>query len=183
MVVCGSNNATVYAYDATTGQPMWHYATAGDTKSSFAYDKHTRSVMFGTLGGQFYALNAQTGTPIYSKELKGGMYSTPLISNDTVYVSSLNKCVYALEIATWQEKWEYETNGRIFSSPTLHNNSLWIGSNDGRLHEIDPDTGKMLSFYQATEKIVNRIAYNKDSGRIFLPTCANELYCLKRTVQ
>lgn len=181
LVICGSNNSTVYAYDATSGEPLWHYAVAGDVKSSFAYDPHTRHVLFGTLGGQLYAVDARTGTPLYSKDLKGGMYSTPLVQGTVVYSTSLDKCIYAIDIPTGRTKWTHETSGRIFSSPTLFQQSLWVGSNDGKLYELDPETGKLLSFFQATEKIVNKIAYNAETKNVFLPTCANEIYCLKKT--
>ncbi|HEC33049.1 MAG TPA: hypothetical protein ENI63_02190, partial [Candidatus Kaiserbacteria bacterium] len=72
----------------------------------------------------------------------------------------------------------FQTKGRIFASPTVINNRLYIGSNDGRLYEINLDTGEELGFIQVSERITNKIIYNKKTGAFFLLTFANELYCI-----
>lgn len=177
MVVVGSNDAIVYAYDATTGKELWHYGAIGEVKSSLVYDAASRLIFFGTLGGRLYAISPQ-GTPAYSKEI-GPMYSTPLVQDEMVYVASLDKTIYACETRTGQTKWECQTNGRIFASPFILGDSLWIGSNDGRLYEIDIQNGKIKKFFQTSERIVNKVAYNKKTNTLFLPTQANEIYCLK----
>lgn len=177
MVVIGSNDAVLYAYEARTGKELWQYGTVGEVKSSPTYDAESRLIFFGTLGGRMYAVSPQ-GTPIYSKEI-GPVYSTPKVQNSTVYVASLDKTIYAFEASTGQKKWERQTNGRIFASPLMIGNSLWIGSNDGRLYEIDIQNGKIKKFFQTSERIVNKIAYNTSKGMLFLPTQANEIYCLK----
>ncbi len=180
MVVVGSNNATIYAYEANTGTPLWHCYVVGDAKASFVYDKSRRCILFGTVNGQFYAISAQNGNPLFSKEITGGMYSTPTIDGDTTYVASLDKCIYAIDMNTWTDRWTFETGGRIFASPIVLNGHVWIGSNDGKLYEINAASGKLKSFFQATERIVNRIAHNEKTGVYFVPTQANEMYCLRK---
>ena len=108
------------------------------------------------------------------------MYSVPLVCNDTVNITSLDKHVYALDLDSFNERWKFQTNGRIFASPILTEETLWIGSNDGCLYGLSPETGAVKSYFQATERIVNAIAYNPTTKRFFVPTCANELYCLKK---
>lgn len=178
LVVVGSNNGVLYAYDAKSGDIRWTFQSRGDVKTRAAYDAKRRAVIFGSMDGVLYALAAHDGTPLYVCEAGAGIYSIPLVHNDTVYVASLDKCLYALDGTDGNKRWEFETSGRIFASPTLHEGSLWIGSNDGRLYELDPDTGKLKNFFQTTERVVNTIAYNE--GRLFIPTVANELYCIKR---
>lgn len=180
MVVIGSNNATIYAYQADTGLPLWHSPIVGDAKSSFAYDRQRRVILFGSVGGQFYVLSAQNGSPLFSKEITGGMYSTPVIGGNTVYITSLDKCVYALDMDTWKQLWVFETGGRIFATPVVIDGHVWIGSNDGKLYEIDASSGKLKSFFQATERIVNKISYNRKTGVYFVPTQANEIYSLRK---
>jgi outer membrane protein assembly factor BamB len=111
----------------------------------------------------------------------GGIYSIPLVENNTVYVASLDKKIYAIDIDTWKDRWVYETHGRIFGAPVIAGRSLWCGSNDGRLYELDPQNGKLRSFFQATERIMSKLAYNTATHRIFVRTVANEIYCLKIT--
>ena len=103
MVVIGSNDARVYAYKADTGEELWRFEADGDVKASFAYDKKTNLIFFGTLGGTFYALSLD-GSAVYAKEI-GPVYSTPCVSGDSICVSSLDKHIYALDIATGKDRW------------------------------------------------------------------------------
>jgi hypothetical protein len=43
---------------------------------------------------------------------------------------------------------------------------------------LGPRNGALRSFFQASERIVNAIAYNERTKRFFVPTVANEIYCL-----
>lgn len=181
-VVVGGNEETVYCFDAKSGELRWTFKTEGDVKSSFAYDSKRRLVLFGSMGGRFYALNMKDGSPVFVFPTGAGIYSTPLIVGDVGYVASLDKNQYAIDLSTGKEKWKYAAGGRIFASPALADGSLWIGSNDGRLYELDPHEGKLKRFLQLSERIVNSIAYNSSSKRFFVPTVANEMYCVARTV-
>jgi outer membrane protein assembly factor BamB/orotate phosphoribosyltransferase len=178
LVVIGSNNGLLYAYDAKTGTPRWTFATRGDIKTRPAYDSKRRTIICASMDGTVYGVSAKDGSSLFAHELGAGVYSTPLIHNDTIYVSSLDKCIYALSAETWKERWVYETNGRIFASPIIANGSLWIGSNDGKLYELDPDTGALRSFFQTTERIVCAITVRDQY--LYVPTVANEMYCIKK---
>ena len=179
IVVIGSNDGASYAYNATSGDLMWRHQTGGDIKTRPAYDKKRNEVLVTSLDGSLYALAARTGIPRFAFETLG-IYSIPLIDGDTAYVSSLDKNLYAIDLSSGEKKWSFETRGRIFASPILCDGSLWIGSNDGRLYELDPARGTLRNFFQTTERVVNAIAYNSTSKRFFVPTSANELYCIER---
>jgi outer membrane protein assembly factor BamB/adenine/guanine phosphoribosyltransferase-like PRPP-binding protein len=180
MVVIGSNDGIVYAYDAKNGRRRWQLAAHSPVKSSFAYDKKRRLIVFGTLDGILLAIFAPDGTHVHACEATAGFYSTPLIIDDIAYLSCLDKCLHAFDLAQGKIVRSTTTSGRIFASPIEIENAIWIGSNDGRLYKIDPKTGKILCMHQFTEKIVNRIVHNPMTKAFFVPTVANELYCMRR---
>ncbi|MSU73811.1 hypothetical protein EXS56_01595 [Candidatus Kaiserbacteria bacterium] len=180
LVVIGSGENLVHGYDARTGVLRWRFATRGDVKSSFAYDEKRQLILFGSWDGKMYALHATDGSLAFSFETSTPIFSTPLVIGDTAYMASLDKFLYAIDLDTGRLKWHFLTHGRIFSTPIIADGSLWIGSNDGRLYELDPKTGTLLSFHQCTERIVNAIAYNEKTERFFVPTVANEIYCIER---
>ncbi|OGG80302.1 hypothetical protein A3A39_03470 [Candidatus Kaiserbacteria bacterium RIFCSPLOWO2_01_FULL_54_13] len=182
-VAIGSNDSIAYLYDSKTGAERWRFSAAGNFKTKPAYDPLRRLILFGSMDGNTYALRASDGRPIYSFPAGAGIYSTPLVHDDVFYVASLDKSLYAVELDTGKLLWEFQTAGRIFASPILADNSLWIGSNDGRLYELDPKGGSLRSSFQVSERIVNAVAYNEKSGHLFLPTHANEIYCLKEKEQ
>lgn len=180
MVVTGSNDGTLYAYDAKMGTVLWQYETGGAIKASCAYDEKRRLILFGSMDGACYALSAEDGSLVFSHQTEAGIYSTPLVRADTTYVASLDKQLYAIDLATGDVRWSFETAGRLFASPAYIEDAVWIGSNDGRLYEVNPETGALKSFFQTPERIVNRIAYNPNTKRFFVPTCTNQVYGIQR---
>ena len=179
LVIVGNNDGTVYAFDAKRGSKRWSYKTGGSVKASYAYDAVNNIVICGSFDGFVYALDATTGTLQWKFDAHEGIYSTPLIHASTVFVTCLNKKVYALSL-TGEKLWEMSTRGRIFCSPTVADDSLWVGSNDGCLYELNPENGAPRGYLQLSERIVNAPVFNAATSRFFVPTQANELYCISR---
>ena len=178
VVVCGSNNFSVYGFNPKNGKLLWEYKTEGEIMESFAFDEKCGVVCFGSFDKNLYVLKTTTGTLVHKIETGAGIYSTPIIYKDYVYVASLDKMIYCINLDTGAVVWKFATKGRIFASPEIAEGKLYIGSNDARLYELDPLTGKNTAFIQVTERITNKIAYNAKTKRFFLPTFANEIYCL-----
>jgi len=132
------------------------------------------------MDGSLYAVHAEDGSLKFSHGTHESIFSTPLVCGDLVYIGSLDKFIYAVDLDTGLPRWHFQTDGRVFASPVIAEHALWVGSNDGRLYELDAETGALRSFFQATERIVNAIAYNEKTKLFFVPTVANELYCLRK---
>ncbi len=179
LVVIGSNDGLLYGYDAMTGEPRFSFTTAGGIKSAPAYDAKHDLILFGSMDGNCYAIRSD-GTPAFALQTGAGIYSTPLVLNDRAYVASLDKTLYAIDLNSGKQTGSFETAGRIFSSPVIFENSIWLGSNDGKLYELSPETLALRGEFQASERIVNKIAYNEKTKKFFVPTVANEIYCLER---
>ncbi len=192
-VIIGSNDGAAYLFNAKNGTLVWKFETAQltdaelssgfsdhDIKESFAYDSVRDLVMFGTMDGSFFVLERKTGHVAFHFKADFGIYSTPLLYHDTVCVASLDKNLYCFDLNTFEEQWRWNAGARIFATPTVIGESLYIGANTGRLTELDPETGHERSFFPVTERITNKVAYNAATGRIFVPTFANELYCIER---
>ena len=108
------------------------------------------------------------------------VYSTPLVDNGKLFFGLLDKRVMCIDLDSGAVLWTFGTSSRVFAGPLMAEGRLYIGGNDGRFYELDPQTGAETGFFQATERIVNRAAYNPATKRFFVPTYANELYCLER---
>lgn len=192
-VVIGSNDGAVYLFDARTGTLQWKFSRGelterelatgfgeNDIKESFAYDVSRDLILFGAMDGSCMALERTTGAQRFVFKATFGIYSTPLIFHDTVIFTSLDKHVYCLSLDTFALRWKWQAGARIFASPTIIDGVLFIGANTGRLTELDPETGEALRFFTVSERITNRPAWNPMSKRLFLPTFANEIYCIER---
>ena len=183
IVVCGSNDGMVYGLDARTGAIRWSYACGDAVKASCAFDEERGLAAFGSFDRFVHILDVRTGKPVHKVETLHALYSTPLIHDGRLYIGGMDKYVYAIDLEDGRVRWRYRTDGRIFASPAVIDDRLYIGCNDGRLYELELETGELCGYFQATERILNRIAWNPATERIFLPTQANELYCLEKARQ
>jgi outer membrane protein assembly factor BamB len=115
-VYCGSADYNLYALDATTGQLKWKYNAGLYVTSSPAVSDDT--VYFGG-NNYIYALDATTGQEKWSFQTGDNpVFSSPVVSNGTVYCGSCDQHIYALDAATGKEKWGFATGGEV-GSPTV----------------------------------------------------------------
>lgn len=195
-VVIGSNDCVVRMYDARTGAKKWEFTTfggarydtnkdagfgEGDIKEGFAYSEKHDYIIFGSIDSCLYILERKTGHLVHHYKSLFGIYSTPYIYKDRVYFTSTDKNVRCLDLRTFKVLFEKNLDEtRIFSTPTVINEKLYVGTNAARLHELDPDTGERLGYFQALERITNTVIYNQATEDYYLPTYANEIIKLKR---
>lgn len=180
VVVSSCDEHSACGFDAGTGKLLWSFVTEDGIKESFAFYERSALVCFGSFDSYLYVLETKTGKMVRKIKTSEAIYSTPLVHDHVVYVASLDKNLYCIDLDTGTIVWKFATRGRIFASPEIVGDRVYIGSNDGRLYELDAVTGKNTALFQATERITNKVACNKNTGSIFLPTFANEMYCLKR---
>lgn len=145
LIYIGGYNGRVYAFNSTSLQVRWVYPRENYLKPiigglTVVMDK----VYFGTSDGKVYALDAATGDRGW-KEFETGdkIWSTPAVSDDTLFVSSFDKKLYALDTADGSKKWEFETEGAIASTPLVYDNTVYIGSFDRYLYAVDATNGSL----------------------------------------
>lgn len=73
---------------------------------------------------------------------KGGIYSSPVVDDNTLYIGSNDSCLYALDKENGNLKWKYKTSGEIKSKPLLHNGSVIFNSTDGFIYSIEKSSAK-----------------------------------------
>lgn len=181
LVVFGSNDGMVRGYDAVTGRVLWSYLAHGAIKASFAYAQDREMIAFGSMDGTLHLLDARTGKRHCTVSFDAGIHSTPVIYDDVLYIGCLDRSVYCIELEGGRLRWKFQTNGRVFASPVLYQGELYIGSNDAWLYLLDAGTGALKGLAHGTERVVNKVAINDVTGRIFVPTHACEIMCLTRS--
>lgn len=179
-VAIGSNDGVLYLFRATDGALLWRYQSGGEIKAAPVFDEERGLVCFGSFDGKLYGLDVNRGGLIFAQQTDAAIYSTPCIWRHYLFTSSLDKKIYCTDLVTRKPVWTFPTAGRVFASPAVIEDRLYVGSNDGRLYELDPESGKNTAIFQTTERITNKIAYDPISKRLFVPTYANDIYCLLR---
>lgn len=67
----------------------------------------------------------------------GGVYSSPVVDDSTLYIGSNDSCLYALNKENGRLKWKFRTGGEIKSQPLLYDGSVIFNSTDGFVYSID----------------------------------------------
>jgi outer membrane protein assembly factor BamB len=87
VVYVGSNDHNQYALNASTGAPLWSYAT-GDVGTSPTVANGVVYVSpYSDWYSNLYALNASTGAELWSYSDRGFL-SSPAVANGVVYVGT-----------------------------------------------------------------------------------------------
>lgn len=182
VVAVGGNDDYAYLFDAKNGELKWKFETGGDIKASLKFAPEKNLVIFGSCDNNIYLLDIDSGELKGKFETRDAVYSTPKIHKKNIYFTSTDKQLYSLNLDTGKLNWRFTANGRIFSSPEIVGGKVLFGANDGVLYEVDIESGQCESIFQTAERITNKIAYNPKTKRYFLPTYANEIYCLKKNI-
>lgn len=88
------------------------------------------------------SINAQKPL-VWSFSTKAGVYSSPTIDRNFIYVGSNDSCLYALNKVDGKLKWKFKTQGEIKSKPLLHNGSVIFNSTDGLLYSLDKTNSEL----------------------------------------
>ena len=96
---------------------------------------------------------AAEGLPKFSSlkwkfRTNGQVFSSPVISSDTLYIGSSDHHLYAVDLATGAQKWKFKANGRITSSPAVSNGLVYFVSYDGLFYALDSVTGQLRWKFQ-----------------------------------
>ena len=104
----------VYSFDANTGALVWQ---SQDSNCQYPPTLVNGIVYVVCDSNVVYALNAETGTPIWQYSTKGRINSSPAVDNGTLYVNSGDGNVYALNAGTGALVWQQQLGGELSSPP------------------------------------------------------------------
>jgi outer membrane protein assembly factor BamB len=138
-------------------------------------------VYYGSENGKLYAINADTGSGLWSftpSEISsfGNQIESPAVANEVVYVGSANSYVYALNARTGAKLWSFNTEsmfgfgGPIEGAATVANGIVYIG-NVQAIFALNAETGAVLWSRKEPEvvgapAIANGVVYVTSSGSL-----------------
>jgi outer membrane protein assembly factor BamB len=100
-VVYAVANEGLFAFNAATGQPLWHtFSGAGTGGLTVA-----NGVVYVD-AGYLYAVNAATGQQLWSAPISSYFQAMAAVANGVVYKGGLDGFMYALDAATGQQIWQ-----------------------------------------------------------------------------
>jgi len=131
----------------TTNNTLWTYTTGGSVDSSPAVAGGV--VYVCSQDGEVYALNAATGTRIWTSAI-GRTVSSPAVVDGVVYVGSMLNGFFALNATTGTQIWTYATGlGWNFGCPAVVDGVVYVGSGNVRVgggifYALNATTGALV---------------------------------------
>ena len=115
--------------------------------------------------GSLVALNANNGHLVWDRDISS--FSGLSLDSKLIYVAATNGDVVAVDQKTGATFWlQPGLHGRILSKPALSDKYVVLGDDDGLIHWLDKNTGKIVGRFQldkrgvdATPIIHNNIVY------------------------
>lgn len=190
-IVFGSSDGEVWALQAGTGLPIWHYPfsrrgiNAPPTVDSdgTVYAGHSEENLVGITMGGLVALDGHLQGDLSDKEqwrhfevLAGK--TAPLLIDDRLYVTtdSGKMMIYDAESGEFIRRVPLGTSQR--STPLYADGKIYTCTNEGRWYILEPN--------ESGAKIIHRLRLNGESsdgspivshGRIYIPT-SEYMYCI-----
>lgn len=180
-----------YALDPDSGDLLWSTQDRIDVRGSVVGGilLHNDKVYFGTTDGGFYALDGATGVtadgwPPEGLEFPKGIWATPVVVGDTIFVATMNGEVHAIDAADGSPVWEepFETRTGAIPELALIDDVLFVPTLGKRIYLVDPETGVELRDSFATDDWVwTTPAYDDDMALAFFGDFAGNVHALDIT--
>jgi outer membrane protein assembly factor BamB len=152
VVVIGSEDGNLYAYDAKTGNVLWSFKTMDKIWSTSVI--RDGLVFFGSHDQNVYALSLKDGQERWRFATGGAIVARPLLVNDTLVVGSFDKNLYGINIITGEKLWQIEGSNWFFTGAVARDGIIYAPSMDGNLYALN-EYGNLLWKYQIGSPIVS----------------------------
>jgi outer membrane protein assembly factor BamB len=150
LAIAGFSNGELVAVDVTDGSAQWREKIAtpsGRTELERMVDLDSAprvangTVVAGAYHGRVVALKASNGRQIWSRSFS--VHNDPIVREERVFFATAQGHVMALDRSSGATLWKQkDLAGNTLSDPVWAGGWLVVGDGDGRLHWIDPETGR-----------------------------------------
>jgi outer membrane protein assembly factor BamB len=122
---------------------LWNFTTKDSLWSSPVITEGL--VIFGSMDGHVYCLNASNGNPIWHyPSFSRADFSSPAIWQGRLYIGSSDGNLTCLDIHDGTRFWMTNLGGAVWGSPLLINGGVFVGSKDSNFYCVDAINGEIM---------------------------------------
>jgi outer membrane protein assembly factor BamB len=178
LVVVGDYQNTLFALDANStgvGVEKWSFK---DAKGRFiggavsAADK----IIAPNADGNLYALD-DTGKLVWKFTAKAGLWGTPVVEKDILYIASMDHFLYALKASDGSQVWATDLGASSVATPLLTSDGmLFVGTLGNQMVAVQKASGAVIWKFDTTGAVWATPVL-KD-GMVFFGDLSNKIYAL-----
>ncbi len=120
-------------------QLVWQEDISGQTSSPAVVG----GIVYVGGNDHFYALDAISGTVLWSVTLDQASWSSPAVAKGVVYIANGAGILDAFDAATGKALWSSQVNARAPGSPTVSGGHVFIQDGFGQTYAFNARTGKL----------------------------------------
>lgn len=98
---------------------------------------------------------------VWSRQLTGGIYSTPASDGHLIYIGDDIGTMYALDARTGKTEWTFATGMRIVGSPAVEDGIVVFGSTNDTIYGLRATDGKPLWRVPTGQAVMGAVAIHK----------------------
>jgi eukaryotic-like serine/threonine-protein kinase len=167
----GNYNGFFYAYDLKTAHKVWEYDTNKEAKARGGADPkilllgnaaiYNGTVCFGGRGGNFYCMDAETGTQKWKYRDPDGLWILGLTIQDSSFYmgSSYQRVVRSVNGNTGKQNWRSGVDHISYGSPYIDSTYAFFGTGD----DATMDKGSLFAFDKVSGVVRDKFAVD---GRV-----------------
>ncbi len=160
-VYFGSDDGSLYALDALTGEQIWqfdigstlrarpviageHLLAQADNGYLYRLDLHGGSLEWQAQLQDSPQPRLSSGDPGFNYDYYA---SAAVVADQHIYIGSADGRLQAVNLQDGSNIWSFTTQGPITTTPAITTDQVIIGSHDGNVYALDPATGRLLWQY------------------------------------
>ena len=150
------NGGKLYALNSETGAVKWSATPGGSSGSTWSTPAYANGVLYlGSNDRKLHAINATTGTEIWSYSTQGKDRSAPAVVDGVVYFGSSDGNMTALNATTGEELWHHTLSqaALVESNPAVVDGIVYFGANTDTVTAVNATTGKQVWQFNAVDDI------------------------------
>lgn len=187
-MIAGSYNHVLYRYTPGSETPSWAFSDATDLYIA-APVVSGETVLAPSSDGTLYALSLE-GMLRWSFRAEHGLWGSPLVVDEQVYITSLDHRVYALDLTTGRQSWKSEDlGGEIVSQPVLTKEGLLVIGTFGAKNNNPEQSSKLIALHSedgrpAWEMLIAGWVWSVpalDDGVLFFGDQEGQIYAVNAT--
>ena len=154
--VCGTASNTV-CYLTRSG---WLHGVGPDGRSQFKVEfgevtaqpaAKGQLLLLPERSGDLHAFSLETFTVLWSYDMEGPLWASPLVWGPYVYSVSWAGVMRCLSLQTGDDIWETPLGGRVTATPVLAGGILYVVTETGELFVLDARRGAVLFLEQVSQ--------------------------------
>ncbi|MBM3152536.1 MAG: PQQ-like beta-propeller repeat protein [Chloroflexi bacterium] len=179
MIYAPNADYNLYALNLD-GERQWKFEAGQSLWSAPVIEG--RTIFFGSLDRNVYALEADSGSLVWQTPLTAAILCSPASAEGLpLFVAAFDGALYALDKRDGSVLWQSSFAGRLWSSPVLFDGVLYIGDDSGALAALDAATGDEIWSTDTGSPILGSplvtpeaVYFNTEAGDLYAYSLAGE---------